>query len=244
MVKRLYVLDCGLFHVHGPPARQIGIPAYLLQLTDGRNVLVDTGFPAKYAHDPVTASAEDDLGAFGDIVTLTPNNLVAAQLALCGVLPTEIDTLILTHTHIDHIGALPDFAHATIVVGQAERMLPTPLYWNDRSPIAWPEAHYQTIEQDYDMFPGVRLLATPGHSPGHLSLMLTLADGHTMLLTGDAISRPAEVDTRFVGSWDAAQACASADRLLALASATEALLIYGHDPEQWPTLKKAPLFYN
>ena len=49
-VKRLYILDFGLFQVH-QNNRVIGIPDYLIQTHDGKNLLVDTGFHAKYVED-------------------------------------------------------------------------------------------------------------------------------------------------------------------------------------------------
>jgi N-acyl homoserine lactone hydrolase len=64
-----------------------------------------------------------------------------------------------------------------------------------------------------------------------------------VLLTGDAISRPEELAEGFGGAWDEVQARASAERLLALAEREGALVIYGHDPAQWPALPKAPAHY-
>ena len=52
---RLYVLDFGLFRVHSN-GRKIGICGYLIQTDAGENVLIDSGFPAKYATDPAQAS--------------------------------------------------------------------------------------------------------------------------------------------------------------------------------------------
>lgn len=51
LVQRLYVLDYGLFQVHSNQ-RIIGIPGYLIQTLDDVDILVDTGFPARYVDDP------------------------------------------------------------------------------------------------------------------------------------------------------------------------------------------------
>jgi len=51
LVQRLYVLDYGPFQVHRNQ-RIIGIPGYLIQTLDDVNILVDTGFPARYVDDP------------------------------------------------------------------------------------------------------------------------------------------------------------------------------------------------
>ena len=92
--------------------------------------------------------------------------------------------------------------------------------------------------------PGLDLLLTPGHAPGQLSLLLDLPQTGKLLLTSDAISRPAEIDERFDTARDPAAAIASAEKLMAIAKRENALIIYGHDPAQWEGLKKAPEWYN
>lgn len=242
-VTRLYILDFGLFRVHSGN-RVIGICGYLIRTAAGRNILVDTGFPAKYHRDARAATLEDRLDSFGEIVSLTDENGLRQQLERAGLSAADVDCLILTHTHIDHVGGIGDFPHAPLVVGRAERACPRPLYWQGAQPLEWPDVATIPVEGDLDICQGLRLLSTPGHSPGHLSLLVTLPESGPILLTADAISRPAEIDERFAGSWDEAQAMASAERLLELAGACGATVIYGHWPEQWPTLRKAPAFYG
>ncbi len=248
-IKRLYILDFGLFQVtadDGDDARGrvIGIPGYLLQTHDGQNILVDTGFPKKYAVNTAQATLEDGLETFGRVLTLTAENLPPAQLARAGLTPSDIDILIMTHTDIDHVGGIGDFPQAPIVIAAAERAFPAPRYWNDRSPISWPENDYQIISEDTALCPGVTLLMTPGHAPGHLSLLVRLPETGLVLLSGDAISRPAELEEGFGGVWDDKLAQASAAKLVTIAQRAQAMIIYGHDPEQWPNLRKAPDFYG
>jgi N-acyl homoserine lactone hydrolase len=237
-LRSMSVLDFGLFRVHA--GRTIGIPGYLLQTQAGRNILVDTGFPAAYSDDPQRASIEDGLGVFGELLGYGAHQSAPAQLALLGLAPADIDTLILTHTHIDHIGGLPQFTHCRVILHAVERALPQPLYFNDRSRFDWPAVReWQLVDSDCAVLPGVQLLYTPGHSPGHQSLLLQLPETGAVLLTGDAIDRPA----LFVEGFGNATAHASAERLLRTAKEHDALVIYGHDPAQWPTLRKAPLAY-
>ena len=75
-------------------------------------------------------------------------------------------------------------------------------------------------------------------------MMLKLPHTGAVLLTSDAISRPAEIDEKFAGSMDEAAACDSAARLMQRAAAEDAFIIYGHDPQQWDRLRKAPLMYD
>jgi N-acyl homoserine lactone hydrolase len=236
-LRRLYVLDLGLFRVNS--GRVIGIPGFLIQTQAGENILLDSGFPAKYA-DCERASLEDDLGSFGHLIDFGARQLVTGQLALLGLSLAQIDLFVLSHGDIDHIGALSEFAGREIVIGANERAMPKPRYFGEHQPVPWPEAQYRLIDADTILMPGLEVLFTPGHSPGHLSVMLELPQTGRVLLTCDAISRPTELHDGLLDG----QALFQAERLMRLAHDHAAMVIYGHDPEQWGLLPKAPYFFE
>ncbi|VVT31709.1 N-acyl homoserine lactonase family protein [Rhizobium sp. EC-SD404] len=238
----LTVLDYGLFKVHAN-GRVIGIVGFLIRTDRDETILVDTGFPAKYAYDIEASSAEDKLGGFGVVLALTDENLPAAQLARAGVAMEDVDLLIMTHTHIDHVGGIADFPDRPILMSAAERALEKPIYWSGLKPLDWPDRAYMLVDGDVDLGPGLKVLAAPGHTIGQLALLVELPETGPVLLTGDAISRPAEIDERFDTADDPTAAIASADRIMRLAAEKGAMVIYGHSPEQWPQLKKSPEFY-
>lgn len=238
-VSSLTVLDYGLFQVH-ENGRIIGIMGFLIRTDRGENIVVDTGFPQAYAVDHVAASLADGLGRFGVVLDLTARNLPAGQLALCGLTPADIDLLILTHSHIDHVGGIADFPGVPVLRSAAEAALPKPLYFGGNRPMDWPDLPYVNIDADTQICPGLRVLLTPGHVDGQLALWVELPESGSVLLTSDAISRPAEVGEGFNTAHDPDAAISSALRILKLAERAGALVIYGHCPDQWPVLPKAP----
>lgn len=236
-LSRLYILDLGLFEVRGGE-RVIGIPGFLMQTDRGANILFDTGFPPDYLTDP-DRPARDGLPRFGRLIDYRGEQTAEGALALLGLTPKDLDLVILSHGHIDHVGSLPLFAQAPIVLTARERAEPAPLYFGNARPIPWPDATYHLIDTDTPVCDGLTLIPTPGHTAGHLSALLALPDGRHVILAADAINRASEPAEDFADADDPVAAKASADRLLSLAPA-EAVLIYGHEPAQWPLLPKAP----
>lgn len=238
-VVRLYVLDFGLFEVRGGE-RVIGIPGFLVQTDRGANLLIDTGFPPSYATDPGIA-ARDGLPDFGRLIDFSACQTAAGQLAVLGLRPEDMDLVILSHGHIDHIGSLPLF-RCPVLMTRTERADPRPSYFGTARPMAWPETVYHLIDDDTDLCAGLTLIPTPGHTPGHMSARVTLPETGPVILAIDAINRACEPAEGFADAADPVAAQTSAARLLGLA-AGGGLLIYGHDPAQWPGLRKAPAFY-
>lgn len=236
-VTCLYILDLGLFDVR-QGERIIGIPGYLMETDRGQRILMDTGFPPEYLTDP-DRPERDGLPRFGRLVDYRPEQTAEGALALLGLTPGDIDLVILTHGHIDHVGSLPLFAHAPIVLTARERAEPAPLYFGTARPIPWPDAIYHRIDADTRVCEGLTLVPTPGHTPGHLSALVDLPDGRSLILAADAINRVSEPAEAFADSMDPAASQASANILLSLAG-PDAVLIYGHEPAQWPMLPKAP----
>jgi N-acyl homoserine lactone hydrolase len=240
-VRSLAVLDFGLFRVTAAtPPRLIGIPGFLILTDTGRHILFDTGFPPAYADDPGAAAQRDGLPRFGHLVGHDARRTLAGQLARLGLATSDIDLTVLSHGHIDHVGGLSQLTHAPIVLTARERAEPRPLYFGEARPIAWPDAEYRTLDRPTDLCPGLTLIPTPGHTPGHLSALVTLPRSGPLLLAADALSRPSEPAEGFPEAIDPAAAVHSAALLHDLARQTGARLIYGHCPRQWPQLPKAP----
>ena len=238
---RMIILDCGRFSVRGG-ARIIGIPAYLIETDHGAKILVDGGFPPAYWTDIKAASKADGLETFGALIDSDPGKTLPAQLALAGTALTDITAHVLTHGHIDHVGALP-LITCPLILTATERADPAPRYYADRRPLAWPDVETITITGQTALCDGLTLVPTPGHTPGHLSVLLTLPRTGHVILAADALNRASEPAEHFTDAADPACAMSSAADLFQRQTETGALLIYGHDPAQWPTLRKAPDAY-
>lgn len=240
---RLAVLDYGLFQVHAND-RIIGICGFVIQTDADETVLIDTGFPQKYADDAQAATDEDDLGSFGRVLSVTDDNMPAAQLAKLGMTPADITLMIQSHTHIDHVGHMNAFPHAPILIAASERALPRPLYWSGKQTMEWPDAEYLLVENDFELGSNFNVYLCPGHAPGQLAFMIDLPQTGAVLLTSDAISRASEIDEEFAGSWDVPLAIHHGARLMQMAAERDAMVIFGHSPEQWLTLRKAPDWFE
>lgn len=178
------------------------IVAFLLQHPAGP-VLVDTGFHRDVMTAKARALGPVNALVFRDVRT-APARTVAAQLAARGIAPQDVRLIVMTHLHVDHASALSDFPGATVLVSgaewQAARAWDAPLSGYHRQQLdprldyrlvrfpAPPASRAARLDQALDVFGdgAVRLLSTPGHSPGHLSAIVRLRDREA-LLAGDAI---------------------------------------------------------
>src|SRR5690349_14157333 len=159
-VKRLYFMQVGYIAERNNP-----FVCYLVQLNDGRNVLIDTGLPDMPAPPPgVTMPA------------LTPTKNVVEQLASIGIQPSDIPYVIVTHFDGDHAGRLSTFKDSEFIVQRAhyENAKVNPRF--DRSKDQWtnPELKWRMVDGDVELFPGLRLIETSGHAKGHQSVVVTL----------------------------------------------------------------------
>jgi glyoxylase-like metal-dependent hydrolase (beta-lactamase superfamily II) len=222
----------------------VPVPFFLIRHTDG-DVVVDGGNPLIMARDPRAF-----LGEYADVfeVHMTEDQHCAAQLEHLGVSPRDIRYVVQTHLHFDHIGALGHFPNAEFVVHERELEAART---NDGSGYVGdfkdPGLRWRPVEGDQDLFDDgtVRLLETPGHAAGHMSLLLTLAETGPVLLTADASDNKRQWDGRDPprGFHSPEQAVRSLERLRSVAAEHDPLIVFGHDPRNWSGLRRAPERY-
>ena len=256
MDTRFFLLTCGTADLdqstltpgRGAGARvRVPIPAYLLQ-TDGRTILFDTGMPDFcYTGDPRALAHEDEPDPPWAIPYGGVADTISGQLATLGLRPADVDLVVNSHLHLDHCGGNRHFAHCPLLLQAAElEAARAPVFpYQDFTGWNAPGLRYQSIQGDHRLAPGVELLATPGHTPGHQSLLLRLPTSGVLLCTFDAVGTRALWEADELGAAAPATARASLDRLCAVAAQAGAQVVCGHDPEPvWAALRHPPAYYD
>jgi len=247
-VDKLYILNCG-DGLAGDISRwspgvdvgksmEMSENCYLIHHTQGW-LLWDTGIPDSIAAMP-KGLAPSDPRAIHWHVTKT----LASQLEMLGVKPTDIKYVAISHSHPDHVGNVEMFPQAMLLVQKAEYDWPNPLGVGRFKP----EHPVTKQEGDRDVFGdgSVTIFATPGHTPGHQSLLVKLPKAGAIVLSGDAVHFQSNWDNRRVPSinTDKDKTAASMQRIADVMAKEHAELWINHDAAQRKTLKLAPEFYD
>ena len=247
-VDKLYILNCGE-GVAGDisrwsPGVNVGKSmdfadnCYLIHHTQGW-LLWDTGLADAIAAMP-DGQAPDDPRA---IHWRRPKTLVS-QLDQLGVKPADIKFVGVSHTHPDHIGNVELFPQTMLLVQKAEYEWPGP-----NGTARFKPAHPVTkLEGDHDVFGdgSVTIIATPGHTPGHQSLLVKLPKTGALVLSGDAAHFMSNWENRRVPSinFDKDKTLGSMQRIADVLAREKAQLWINHDRAQRDTLKMAPGYYD
>jgi glyoxylase-like metal-dependent hydrolase (beta-lactamase superfamily II) len=247
---RLYFLRSGLLDLemrvlmpeYGKGSRlHVPIPVLLIQ-ADGRNILFDTGLPDFCIGNPRAEEGEGDPPEMVPI--MTEHETIVAQLATLGIKPANLDTVVNSHLHFDHCGGNKHFTACPILVHEKE--LAAARVSDAYLPVfEGPGVQFKPITGDYELAQGVQLLETPGHSPGHFSLLVRLPQSGAMLMTIDAVYTGALWQQDALGTNSNGQdARRSMNRLRQIAQEAGAQVIFGHDLAQWAALRHAPDYYE
>lgn len=255
-VRRLYVLLCG-FEILPKTVSTRGLGhrfilsepvcAYLLETTTGW-VLLDAGLNPANARDPERVQEKYlRLGMAPPVVR--DRHLMEIQLAEIGLKPSDIGHVILSHMHYDHCGELRRFAHARVSVQRREHEHafgpdPGPAYYPDEFDdprIAW-DLH----DGDWQALPGLELIDTRGHTPGHQSAVVTLPDAGRLVLPFDAGDLQENFDHEILPgeTCDDVAALQALRRIKSLAGVPGTTCLLFHDPVAIQSIRLAPEAYT
>lgn len=238
--ERLFLIQLGTATVPtsaGPLEMSMG--CYLVQMSDGENVLIDSGGPP------------EGMPQMAPGVEMATGENVIEQLARLGVSPEDVGLLVCTHLDVDHAGRADAFPNAELVVQRDHydlarsghpRFAPARDHW-DR-----PGLCYRQVEGDIELRPGLTLVETSGHTRGHQSVLVRLPRTGPVLLAIDAVALASGFTPERQASpvdEDEAALRASTRKLLDLVDREGVkLVVFHHDGRQWKDLVKAPACYE
>lgn len=246
-VKRMYVLDCGRLiakdqsrwtpGVNAGQSLEFSNSCYLVQHERGW-FLWETGVP-----DSVVGLKDGLTSPNGAVVWFRDKTLME-QLESLGVKPDALTYVAISHTHGDHIGNLRAFTKSKILMQKLEHefsLNATPKPLNDNQMV-------EVLSGDRDVFGdgSLVIISTPGHTPGHQSLLVKLPKTGAIVLTGDLVHFQYMWDNKIVPTFNfnKEQSLASIDRVAKLLTANKARLWIGHDKDNSTRLLRAPKFYE
>jgi N-acyl homoserine lactone hydrolase len=250
---RLYVFDCGTLVYNKPEDYNLkrdevkdsnmGVTCYLVVHPKGM-LIYDTGLNDRLVGRPLY---ENVLGGYAQVKF----NTLRGQLADIGFTPAKIDYLVLSHYHWDHIGNAGDFAGSTWLVYKADRD-----QMFSRAARAYPWfSQYSALENsktkllsgDYDVFGdgAVVVIATPGHTEGHCSLLVRLKNTGPVVLSGDLYHYAEERDLKRMPDEEKTTGTVdSRQKVEELLRRTGAQLWIGHSMEFFRIVRKSPAWYD
>lgn len=211
----------------------------LLRTPEG-NILFDTGLHPVHVERPeATFGPNPSMG-----VVMEHSDAVVARLAALGVRPDDVTLVVNSHLHFDHAGNNGAFPKATFVV-QSEHLafakgkpnFPA-VYWDI------PELTYIPTAGRSRVAKGVEVVPTPGHAPGHQSLVVDLAETGRVVLTGDAAFTRANLERGEIPAPDPVAAKESLGVIRGLVKDDLFRVFTSHDAEVWPTWRHAPQSYR
>jgi N-acyl homoserine lactone hydrolase len=217
--------------------QQLTASCYLIRHGD-EYLLWDTGYPAASA---ATAGAAPS----GPTVKVS----LVEQLAQLKLKPEQIKFVGISHYHGDHIGQAGSFPQATLLIGKGDwdALTATPPQFNaNPAPVVhWVSGggKVEPVPRDKDVFGdgSVMMLDTPGHTPGHHSLLVRLKEKGNVLLTGDLAHFRENYDGNGVPTFNTnrADTLASLDRFKKIAANLRATVVIQHEPRD---IEKLPAF--
>jgi glyoxylase-like metal-dependent hydrolase (beta-lactamase superfamily II) len=247
-VEKLYILNCGE-GVAGDISR------WSPGINEGKSMnFVDSCYLIKHAQgwflwdtgvaDAVAAMPDGLAPADPKAVLWRRPKTLAGELDRLGVKPADIKGMAVSHTHPDHVGNVELFPTTMLYVQKAEYEWPGA----NNAPRFKAEHPVTKLEGDRDIFGdgSVTILSTPGHTPGHQSLLVKLPKSGAIVLSGDAVHFTSNWEIRAVPSMNSnkEQTQASMQKIADTLTKEKAQLWINHDKAQRDGLKMSPEFYE
>ena len=211
---------------------EVPVPFFLIKHPGG-NVLFDTGQPLPAV----------DCAAHGNYIPVMKKaDYVVEQLKKVGLKTTDITHIVLSHLHSDHAGGLEAFQDTTCYIQTGELEYKDKQRIMDKYLLRW-----RLISGDHDIFSDrkVQIVSTPGHSPGHQSLLVKLEKTGSVILTADAVYTEEILDNNIMpGVFQNREKSIETIEKIRQMRRKGVMIITGHDPQAWSKFKLAPAYYE
>jgi glyoxylase-like metal-dependent hydrolase (beta-lactamase superfamily II) len=210
-----------LFPSDEPYAGERGVAMAYLVRHAGGTILFDTGFGTGNAM--LEARYRQKVRRFPEVLLGT------------GISLDDIGIVVNCHLHADHAGQNAVFTDVPIFVQPAEWAAAEAPHYTIREWIDAPGLRYRQVEGDHEIAPGIRVIATPGHTLGHQSLVIGGTTGPTVI-AGQAVYCRDEWAGHAGGREGRSTALdvPAYDRSVAHLRALDPVRVYfGHDAEHW-----------
>ena len=253
-VERMYVFDCGVNRTtdlsRWSPGANLGRAwefsdnCYLIKHANGL-MLWDSGIA-----DAVVAMSGGQTSANG-LINASRSRTLLSQLAEAGFTPGNVTHLAFSHTHGDHVGNANYFTGSMLYMQQAEYDAafgaePAKFGFNPALYVKLRDNPVRKLVGDFDVFGdgSVTIISTPGHTPGHQSLLVRLPRTGPVVLSGDMVHYEDNWNEKRVPSMNFNRdvSSQSMDKVAALLKRENAQLWINHDKAQSDKVAKAPRF--
>lgn len=246
---KVYLLDGGTLvidesdvHWHINTGNPVRFPVYsvLVEHPDAL-ILYDTGYDLEHVQKVLPFELPEQ----------TEEQTIPAQLAKVGYKPEDVDIVVNSHFHFDHVGGNKHLTAATHLIHKLElrqAKYPEPferLGYSDMS-FDFPGVNYKPISGDHEIVPGVTLFETPGHTAGHYSMLVELEHDRNMLFCGDAAYTRTTLEKEWIAGFhlDPAKSVEAIRRLNYLGRIKDADIYPSHELEPFLTWRLAPEYYG
>lgn len=251
---KLYLLDYGYTNVDKgivlTTGKDIGkivsTPIWgALVKVNGENLLIDTGMNPIHINDEDATFRNTPLSGF-IVPKLSENQLAINAIKSLGLLPSDISRVINTHFHFDHCGGNIYFRDAEFYIQKEhfdwaienKNLCP-------HRDFLFPNIRWNFLHGDSQIIPGVEVVTTPGHVPGHQSVVITLSNFGVVIIASDAISLLETMDD--ISSENAdnkGQYYESIQKLIKLKNIKNGHIFVSHEQSEWEKWKHAPEWYD